>query len=167
MKHKLIAESPKIAIGDIELIVYDFDGVITDNRVIIFGDGKEAVIVNRSDGLAMDIIKRKGIPQVIITSENNKVVVRRAEKLGIPLLSNVSDKKNCLMRYCRDNKYELKKTIYIGNDLNDLKVMKLVGMPMCPKDAPLEIKDISCTVINKKGGEGVIRELLNIIRLDK
>lgn len=156
-------QNRKISLKSIQLIVYDFDGVMTDNKVILDEDGKEAVVMNRSDGLAVGIIKRKGIAQLIISTERNKVLNKRAKKLKIPFLNDVANKKIRLMRYCKDNQYELKKTVYIGNDLNDLEAMKIAGMPMCPKDAASQIKRISCVVIGKKGGDGVVRELLNII----
>lgn len=163
MRKKILSTQSKINVKDIQLIVYDFDGVMTDNRVITFEDGKEAVIANRSDGLAVEIIKKKGIPQVIISTESNKTVFARAEKVGIPVFCSISDKKNCLINYCKDNKYELEKTIYIGNDINDLEIMKIVGIPMCPADAHQEIKKHSKYILSKKGGEGVVRELADIL----
>lgn len=153
----------KINLKDIQSIVYDFDGVMTDNKAFTFEDGQEAVIVNRGDGLAIAMIKDKGIPQIIISTESNQVVSARAKKLGIPLLHNIEDKKKCLMEYCQKNKYDLKKTVYIGNDLNDLEVMKIVGMPMCPEDAHQDIKKIAKYVLNKEGGEGVIREFADLL----
>jgi len=156
-----------INIRDIELIVYDFDGVMTDNKVIIFEKGEEAVTTNRSDGLAVSMIKKRGIPQVIISTESNKVVTIRAKKLGIPVLRNIKDKKRCLVEYCKKNKYDLKKTIYIGNDVNDLEAMQIVGIPICPADAHQDIKNISKYILKKKGGKGVIREFNDLIAQQK
>ena len=94
----------KTVIEGVKLIVYDFDGVMTDNKVILSEDGLESVIVNRSDGLAVSRLKSCGIPQVILSTEKNKVVAKRAQKLGIPLIQGVSDKSESLRRYCRQNK---------------------------------------------------------------
>lgn len=152
-----------IKVEYIDLIVYDFDGVMTDNKVITFENGEEAVITNRSDGLAVAMIKKKGIPQIIISTESNKVVTTRAKKIGVPVLHNIEDKKRCLMEYCKKNNYDLKKTVYIGNDINDLEVMKLVGIPVCPADAHQDVKKVSKYILSKKGGEGVIRELANLM----
>jgi len=151
----------------IDLIVYDFDGVMTDNKVITFENGKEAVITNRSDGLAVTLIKKKGIPQIIISTESNKVVIARAKKIGILVLHNIENKKKCLIEYCKKNNYNLKKTVYIGNDINDLEVMKIVGIPVCPLDAHQDIRKISKYVLNKKGGEGVIRDFADLITQQK
>ena len=157
----------KINPKKVELIIYDFDGIMTDNRAIIFSDGTEGVIINRSDGLAVKRIRAMGIPQVIISTEQNGVVLVRAEKLGIPALNDVWDKKSCVIKYCRENNVNLKNTIYLGNDINDLESMKIVGIPMCPKDAYPEIKKISKHVFSCKGGEGVVRELADLLEKNK
>ncbi len=148
---------------NIKLIVYDFDGVMTDNRVITFSDGREAVICNRSDGLAIGIIRDKGIRQLIITTETNKVALARAKKIGVSILAGVKDKKKCLLDYCRRRNLDLKMIVYIGNDTNDFEVMRVVGWPMCPQDAHKRIKKISKIVFSKNGGEGVVRELADFI----
>lgn len=144
---------------DIDLIVYDFDGVMTDNRVIIFQDGTEAVIANRADGLGVDRFRSLGIPQLILSTETNPVVKARAAKLRLEVIASCKDKKNVLENYCAQNGYDLNKVIYIGNDLNDLEVMKIVGFPVAPADAHLEIKKIAKLITEAKGGEGVIKEL--------
>lgn len=156
---KLGAKSLK----NIELIVYDFDGVMTDNKVITFADGREAVICNRSDGLAVRIIRKRGIRQLIITTETDGVVLARAKKIGLPILAGIRDKKKCLLDYCRRRNLDPKKIVYIGNDTNDLEVMQAVGWPMCPHDAHRRIKEISRIVFSKNGGEGVVRELADFI----
>ena len=144
---------------DIELIVYDFDGVMTDNRAYIFEDGREAVCVNRSDGLAISLFKKHNINQLILSTEKNPVVSKRAEKLGIPVLQGQPDKKQALTEYCKMNTILLLHVVYIGNDINDLEVMQNVGMPCCPSDAVSDIKAISNYCFISKGGDGVIREL--------
>jgi len=145
----------------IQLIVYDFDGVMTDNRVILREDGLESVVVNRSDGLAVGIIKSMGIPQLILSKEKNPVAIKRAEKLGIPIQNGIDDKKEILMLHCKNNGIDLKKVVYLGNDLNDVDVANIVGYPMCPEDAYPEFKAVSRFVIPVKGGCGVIRYFLN------
>lgn len=155
-----------IKVEDIRLIVYDFDGVMTDNKVFIFPDGKEAVVCNRSDGLAVGMIKTRGIRQMIISSEVNKITRVRAKKIGLLCLSAVKDKKKCLADYCRKNKLRLDKVMFIGDDLNDLEAMKSVGWPACPIDAHWRIKKEARVVFTKKGGEGVIRELADRLLYD-
>ncbi len=144
---------------DIDLIVYDFDGVMTDNRVIVFQDGSEAVIVNRADGLGVDRFRKYNIPQVILSTETNPVVKARAAKLRIEVIASCDNKKLTLENYCAQNGYDLNKVIYIGNDLNDLEVMKIVGFPVAPADAHPIIKSVAKLITQSKGGEGVVKEL--------
>jgi len=140
----------------IDLIVYDFDGVMTDNRVLVLEDGREAVFCNRSDGLAIARIKSLGIPQLILSTETNKVVAARSAKLGLEVLHGVNDKKTVLAQYCATHGYLLDRVVFIGNDVNDLDVMNAVGMPLCPSDAHETIR-AAASVIGRKGGDGVIR----------
>ncbi len=153
----------KVSVNDIQLIVYDFDGVMTDNRVVVFHDGTEAVVVNRADGLGVERLHASGIPQLILSTETNPVVKTRAAKLGLETITSCKDKKNALKKYCEQNDYDLKKVVYVGNDLNDLEVMKIVGFPIAPADAHQKIKAIAKLITKSKGGEGVIRELSDFI----
>jgi len=150
---------------EIDLIVYDFDGVMTDNRVIVFQDSTEAVVVNRADGLGVDRLRAGGIPQLILSTETNPIVKARAAKLGIEVIASCNDKKHALMNYCEQNDYDLQKVLYVGNDLNDLEVMKIVGFPVAPADAHPEINSLAKLITKAKGGEGVVRELSDIITL--
>lgn len=148
---------------EIQLIVYDFDGVMTDNKVLVFPDGKEGVFCNRNDGLAVSIIKTRGICQLIISTEINKIIQVRAKKIGLPVINTVRDKKKCLIDYCRRHKLKLNRIVFVGNEINDLEAMKVVGWPVCPQDAHWRIKKTAKTILTKKGGEGVIRELADIL----
>jgi YrbI family 3-deoxy-D-manno-octulosonate 8-phosphate phosphatase len=151
----------------IKLLLYDFDGVMTDNRVIVGAGGRESVVCNRSDGLAVSTIKQWGIPQAIISTEKNKVVASRAAKLGIPCIYGVVNKRETVLQYCEELNVRPEETLYIGNDVNDLEAMLAVGYPVCPNDAYKEIKKIAKLVLPVGGGSGVIRELLNVLQLDK
>jgi len=150
--------------GKIKLIVYDFDGVMTDNKVILREDGLESVVVNRADGLAISLIKKMNIPQIILSTERNRVVETRAKKLDIPVIRGIDNKEDALVSFCRENNVELKDVIYLGNDINDLDIMKTVGYPVCPADAYEEIQNVSKTVLGVAGGQGVIRDLLKYIK---
>ncbi len=152
-----------IKINDIELLVYDFDGVMTDNTVIVNQDGIESIRANRSDGLAVGLFTKMGIPQIIISTERNKVVARRAEKIGIPYIQGAEDKLSILKNYLSENKINKDKVIFAGNDLNDKAVMEYVGIPVAPADAYQDILKIAKIITVKKGGEGVIRELYDIL----
>jgi YrbI family 3-deoxy-D-manno-octulosonate 8-phosphate phosphatase len=148
---------------DIDLMVYDFDGVMTDNRAIIFQDGTEAVVVNRADGLGVDRFRSLGIPQLILSTETNPVVKARAAKLHLEIIDSCKDKKLALKNYCAQNGYDLCKVMYVGNDLNDLDVMSIIGFPVAPADAHQEIIKIAKLITEAKGGEGVIKELSEFV----
>ena len=149
---------------DIKLIVYDFDGVMTDNRVIVREDGMESVIVNRADGLGVNIIKEIGIPQMILSTETNSVVEARAKKLGIPVIQGVGDKRKVLIAYCKENDINPNYILYVGNDINDKEIMVMIGYPVAPLDAHLDIKKLAKLTLETKGGCGVVRELAEILK---
>ncbi|TFB14028.1 haloacid dehalogenase [Candidatus Marinimicrobia bacterium MT.SAG.4] len=136
---------------------------MTDNRALIFEDGTEAVFVNRGDGLAIAKIKEFNIPQVIISTERNSIVSKRAEKLKIPVYQNIGDKLKCLKKVIKDHQVSSKNTIYVGNDTNDLEAMKFVGWPIAPEDAHKEIKALARFITDSPGGNGVIREILDLL----
>jgi YrbI family 3-deoxy-D-manno-octulosonate 8-phosphate phosphatase len=144
---------------NLDLIVYDFDGVMTDNRVLVMQDGSEAVFANRADGLGINHIREMGINQIILSTETNPVVQARAKKIKIDTISGCQDKKEALLEYCSNKGVDLYRVAFVGNDINDLEVMKIVGFKIAPKDAVKEILDISEYVTNAKGGEGVVKEI--------
>lgn len=143
----------------LKLIVYDFDGVMTDNRVIVGQNGMESVVVHRGDGYGVSQIKNLSIEQVIISTETNPVVRQRAKKLKIDIIHGVSDKKSTLMEYCQDKGYAMEEVMFIGNDLNDYDAMLSAGVKGAPADAEEEILAIADWISKAMGGHGVIREL--------
>ena len=145
--------------NSIKLLVYDFDGVMTDNRVYIDKLGNEMVQVSRADGLGISEIRKLRIKQIILSSETNPVVSARAKKLKLNCIQGVDDKAQTLRLYCENQDIELSDVAYVGNDINDLEVMKLVGITFCPADAHANIKNISQNILQSKGGEGVAREI--------
>jgi len=157
----------KIKLNIYQLIVYDFDGVMTDNKAIVDQYGNESVIVNRSDGLAISKLREIGIQQVIMSTEENEVVQRRAGKLKIHCLNGIKNKLLILKKYLIENNIPNDKVIYFGNDINDLEAMRYIGLPIAPADAHKQIKEISKIVTEKRGGDGVIREFLDMISDDK
>ena len=150
-------------LAEVKLIVYDFDGVMTDNRVIVDETGRESVVVNRADGLAVSLIRRMGIEQLILSTEKNPVVLKRAEKLGLLCLNGVDNKKETLIQHLYRANIDRKNVVYIGNDLNDLEVMEYVGYAVAPADADPAVKEIARTVTEARGGDGVIREFWDIL----
>tara|TARA_X000000950_G_C13796528_1_gene611639 strand:+ start:773 stop:1249 length:477 start_codon:yes stop_codon:yes gene_type:complete len=148
------------SLNQIDLIVYDFDGVMTDNKVTINEEGLESVIVHRGDGMAISLLKAQSYRQLIMTSEKNEVVKHRSKKLGIKAIVGVKDKKKKLSQYCLKEKIELSKVMFVGNDLNDIEAMKIVGYPVAPFDAAKEVKMVAKLITMSSGGNGVIRELM-------
>lgn len=147
----------------IDLICYDFDGVMTDNRVLVDQDGHESVMVNRGDGLAVAAFRKLGLAQMILSTETNPVVAARAAKLGIPVMHGLSDKAATLRAHTARDGIDLGRVVFIGNDINDLAVMKLVGWPVAPADAHPSILAIARLVTVARGGYGVIREFLDLV----
>jgi len=148
----------------IKLIVYDFDGVMTDNKVYIDQNGNEMVQVSRADGLGISEIVKLGIQQIIMSTEVNPVVTQRAIKLKIPCLQGLDNKKDALLDYSKKNDIDLRKVAFVGNDINDKDAMAIVGFTFCPADAHEIIKEISDQVFKRNGGDGVVRELLDLIK---
>ena len=154
---------PRVLNNKIKLIVYDFDGVMTNNKVYIDQNGNEMVLVSRADGLGISEIKKIGIKQIIISTEKNAVVTARARKLDIPCVQGIDNKKDYLIDYCKKNDIQILQVAYVGNDINDMGVMKIVGIKICPADAHLSIINISDYVLQTKGGDGAIREIYDMI----
>ena len=146
-----------------QLIIYDFDGVMTDNRVLTLQDGTEAVFANRSDGWGIDRLRRAQFRQVILSTEGNPVVSARAKKLNLEVLQGSADKRRDLSAYCDTHGIALEHVLYVGNDVNDLEAMRMVGFPVAPADAHPEILAIAKHVTKARGGAGVVREISEVL----
>ena len=157
----------KISLDNIDAFVFDFDGVLTNNLVQTDENGKESVICSRADGLAFDVLRKLEKPSYILSTENNPVVSARAKKLQIQALQSVKNKADTLLTLSESKGYDLRRILYVGNDLNDFHVMKICGYSACPIDSHIKIKELSYIVLNTRGGEGVVRELLEeVLDLD-
>lgn len=156
-----------ISIDELDALVFDFDGVLTNNKVHIDQDGKEWVSCNRGDGLGFDVLRKLNKPAYILSTEKNSVVAARAKKLKIPALQGITDKVKALITLTEKEGYTLDKILYVGNDLNDFRVMQLCGYSMCPVDSHPKIKQIASLTLCTRGGEGVVRELLEeVLQID-
>jgi 3-deoxy-D-manno-octulosonate 8-phosphate phosphatase (KDO 8-P phosphatase) len=147
----------------VRLVVYDFDGVMTDNRVFVGQDGRETVAANRSDGLGVGMIARLGIDQCILSTETNPVVTARAVKLGLDAETGVDDKPSALRRLALRRAVDLADVLYVGNDINDAGAMALAGFRVAPADAHPDILAQAGYVTRAKGGHGVVRELADLL----
>jgi YrbI family 3-deoxy-D-manno-octulosonate 8-phosphate phosphatase len=154
-------------IDNIDVFVFDFDGVLTNNLVYLNQEGVESVACSRADGLAFDVLKKIKKPIFILSTESNAVVSARAKKLKINVVQGSKNKVESLKEIIKENNYHKDKVLFIGNDLNDYQVMKFCGYSVCPLDAHLKIKEIADIVLNTNGGYGVVRELLeNVLNID-
>tara|TARA_X000000950_G_scaffold36010_1_gene38489 strand:- start:1659 stop:2156 length:498 start_codon:yes stop_codon:yes gene_type:complete len=153
----------KIDFKKIDCIFFDFDGVLTNNKVFIDQNGMESVICSRSDGLYIKILKKIIKHVFIISTEKNKVVSMRGNKIKIPVKQNILSKENEIKKIAKQRNISLKKSIFIGNDINDLDAMLICGVSMCPSDSNPQIKKISNYKLKTKGGDGIVYEILNDI----
>jgi len=149
-----------ISLNDIDALVFDFDGVLTNNLVHIDQSGKEWVSCSRADGLAFDVLRKLNKPSFILSTEKNPVVSARAEKLKIQALQGISNKVDTLLNLVEINNFNIENILYVGNDLNDYRVMQLCGYTVCPADSHKKIKQISTVTLKTNGGNGVVRELI-------
>ena len=147
----------------IEAVVFDFDGVFTDNRVLVFDDGLEAVICNRSDGFGISRLRRLGIDMLILSTETNPVVTKRAQKLKLPVIQSVDDKLSTITAWSKENSIQMKHIAYLGNDINDKDCLECVGMPVVVADAMPEVKPLAQVILQKTGGNGAVREFCDML----
>ena len=164
VKYSIGLIKSQILNNKIKLIVYDFDGVMTNNKVYMDQNGNEMVQVNRADGLGVAKIKKMEIEQIIMSTETNPVVSARAIKLDIPCLQGLDNKKDALLDYSKKNDIDLKNVAYVGNDINDKGAMAIAGFSFCPNDSYESIREIADHILQRNGGDGVIRELLDLIK---
>ena len=147
----------------VKLVIFDFDGVFTDNSVYISQDGIESVKCHRSDGLGISRLRSLKIPSYIISTESNIVVTVRAKKLKIPVFQNIKDKSETVKMLCKDLSIKLENTMFVGNDINDIPALKIVGFPVAVFDAYEEISSHVIFKTKKSGGFGAVREICDLI----
>ncbi|MCH7972258.1 MAG: HAD hydrolase family protein [Chloroflexi bacterium] len=143
----------------IEAIVFDFDGVFTDNRVYVMENGEEAVVCDRSDGMGISMLHRAGIPLVIISTETNPVVGVRAAKLKLEVRQGIDDKLPALREWAAGKGLTLEQIAVIGNDINDVECLRAAGLGVVVSDAYPVAIDAADLVLAKEGGRGAVREL--------
>ena len=150
----------KISLDNVDVFIFDFDGVLTNNLVQIDENGNESVSCSRADGLAFDVLRKLKKPVYIISTEKNPVVTARAEKLKIPVLQGINSKMKSIQDLANRKRFNLKNILYVGNDVNDYHAMQLCGFTACPSDSHKSIRNIADLTLSSKGGDGVVRELL-------
>lgn len=154
-----LGEGAGAAITDVDAVVTDFDGVHTDDRALVDASGNEHVSVHRGDGLGVAALRRTGLPFLILSKEQNQVVTARAGKLKVQVQQGIDDKATALRQWAQENGIDLARTVYVGNDVNDLPALALVGWPVAVADAHPEVKAAARLVLTRNGGDGAVREL--------
>ncbi|WP_278990393.1 N-acylneuraminate cytidylyltransferase [Segatella bryantii] len=153
---------------DIKLFLSDCDGCLTDGGMYYSEKGDELKKFNTRDGMGFSILKERGILTGIVTSENVKLNERRADKLKLDVLKLGSKNKlHDVIDICKKFNVSLNNVCYVGDDINDVMVLKSVGFGCAPADAMPEVKSVAKFITKAKGGDGVIREIVNTLFHDK
>ncbi len=172
---------PFPAMAAIHTVAFDFDGVFTDNKVWVDQDGRESVRCDRGDGLAFDLVRsfqkrgKLNAEFFILSKEPNPVVLGRARKLKLDCRHGIRDKLTFMREYLAtrfpSNPDSFAGLVYLGNDLNDLPLMRHAGYTVAPADAHPKVQEIAHLVLEQRGGEGFVRafieRLLGIDHLTK
>ena len=143
----------------VELLVLDFDGVLTDDRVWVNERGDESVAAHRGDGYGLAQLRKAGLQMIVISREENEVVAARCEKLGIPVMQGIEDKASALREVLERGKIEPSRAVYVGNDVNDLPCFPLVGCAVAVSDAHPQVLAAADMRLSLPGGHGAVREL--------
>ena len=148
---------------DVDVVITDFDGVHTDDAALVNEDGYESVRVSRSDGLGIERLRQAGVPILILSKETNRVVRARAAKLGVEVLHGIEAKAEVVRDWLERQGVDPARAAYLGNDINDLGAMGLVGWPLAVSDAHPEVRRAARRVLSRPGGHGAVRELCDLV----
>ena len=147
----------------VRLVVFDFDGVFTDNRVLVGQDGSEYVFCSRGDGFGIEALRRLGIGSLVISKESNPVVKVRADKLNIECVHGCDDKSPALSRILDDRALPPSAVAYVGNDINDIDCFQHVGVAICVADGHPDALGAAAFVTRRPGGRGAVREVCDLL----
>ncbi|HAU1685168.1 TPA: HAD hydrolase family protein [Legionella pneumophila] len=151
------------ALSNIKMVIFDFDGVFTDNTVFISQEGIESICCWRSDGLGLTRLKSIGILPLILSTEANPVVSVRASKLKIECWQGIENKALAIEKICQEYEIKLSEIAFVGNDINDICAFKIVGVPIAVGDAYPEVFPYIMYQTKKHGGRGAVREVCDLI----
>jgi YrbI family 3-deoxy-D-manno-octulosonate 8-phosphate phosphatase len=145
------------------LLVLDFDGVLTDNYVCVDNNGVESVRCSKEDSLGLTILRKRGFPVVILSTETSPMVRLRAEKLKTPCISGVADKTVAFRQLLKDRGVAAADVIFVGNDVNDLGCLREAGCGLVVADAHPQAKVAADGILTRPGGQGAVREVCDAI----
>ena len=144
---------------DVDAVVTDFDGVHTDDTALINAKGDERVTVNRGDGMGVRLLREAGVPVLILSTEQHPVVAARAAKLGVECQHGVGNKEAALRQWAAEKGIALERIAYVGNDINDLGALSIVGWPIAVPGSHHSVLSAARVVLSHRGGAGAVREL--------
>ena len=148
----------------IKMVLSDVDGCLTDGGMYYSENGDEIKKFNAKDGMAFRLLKEKGYITGIVTGENVDLNKRRVAKIGLDVYEyGTKDKLETLNKICKQYNISMKNILYIGDDNNDIDILKNVGISCCPNDAIDEVKRLSTIKLKINGGHGVVREVLDFL----
>lgn len=153
------SQPPLCELTSLQAVIFDFDGVLTDNKVIVHQDGSESIVASRSDGFGISALQAAGVRVLVLSKERNPVVAARSRKLSVDVVHGCDDKLPAAQEWLSRNSLDPRHTAFVGNDLNDLEAMGGVGIAVCPSDAHPVVQAQADWILSKPGGEGVAREL--------
>jgi 3-deoxy-D-manno-octulosonate 8-phosphate phosphatase (KDO 8-P phosphatase) len=154
-------KSYKEYLTHITTLVFDVDGVLTDGTISVTTEGEMLRTMNIKDGFALKTAVDKGYHVCVISGGSNEGVRIRLQGLGVSdIFLGTHHKTKTLSDYLKSKNLENRNVLFMGDDIPDLQVMQIVGLPCCPQDAVPEIKEISKYVSHKKGGRGCVRDVI-------
>jgi YrbI family 3-deoxy-D-manno-octulosonate 8-phosphate phosphatase len=160
---KLVKQRPSLP-DAIQAVVFDFDGVMTDNSVYVSENGQESVRCNRGDGWGVARMLDAGIRMAVMSTEENEVVRVRCKKLRLECFHKLGDSKfERFSAWCKEHGLNMERTIYVGNDENDVECLRGAGVGVVPADAHGSAKKVADWVLSRNGGQGAVRELCDMI----
>ncbi len=149
-------------IPNIKLFLTDCDGCLTDGGMYYFESGNEAKRFNTLDGMGIQLLRERGILTGIVTGENTQIVKNRSGKLKMDIvLQGVKDKLSAVEQICKDRGIDLRDVAYVGDDINDLELIRHVGLGCSVNNAIDAVKESAVYVSRKNGGEGAVREIID------
>lgn len=154
---------PRPLPDQVDLLVLDFDGVLTNDRVWVDQEGGESVAASRSDGYGIARLKERGVQVVVLSKESNPVVAARCRKLDIEAYQGIDDKNTALSKLLADRGIEPEHVVCVGNDINDLAVFPKVACAAAVADAHPEVAAAADLHLSKPGGHGAVRELCDLL----
>ena len=148
---------------DVDAVITDFDGVHTPDTAYVDEHGTETVRVSRSDGMGVARLRAAGVKFLILSKEVNPVVAARAAKLKVEVAHGIDNKAEYLSRWLADESVNPARVAYVGNDINDLGPMALVGWPVAVADAAPAVHQAARHRLSRNGGHGAVRELAELV----